>query len=93
MLSLLFPMSILYIRVPPIIKSEVEKAAKEVGISVNLWVQRLLEKALLHKNNETTLEWYEGKLLPVINGDRTGWWRYHDHYDRDGYCDNPGRGY
>lgn len=24
---------------------------------------------------------------------RTGWWRFHEHYDRDGYCDNPARGY
>lgn len=39
------------------------------------------------------LEYFEGKLLPVLNGDRRGWWRFHDHYDRDGYCDNPARGY
>ncbi len=38
-------------------------------------------------------EIFEGKLCKVINGDRSGWWRFHDHYDRDGYCDNPGRGY
>jgi len=24
---------------------------------------------------------------------RSGWWREHDHYDRNGYCDNPARGY
>jgi hypothetical protein len=23
----------------------------------------------------------------------TGWWQKHEHYDRDGYCDNPARGY
>lgn len=39
------------------------------------------------------IERYDGKWMPVLNGDRHGWWRYHDHYDRDGYCDNPGRGY
>lgn len=22
-----------------------------------------------------------------------GWWANHSHYDRDGYCDNPCRGY
>lgn len=22
-----------------------------------------------------------------------GWWDTHEHYDRNGYCDNPGRGY
>lgn len=32
---------------------------------------------------------------PLREGDpsRSGWWAEHDHYDRDGYCDNPGRGY
>lgn len=39
------------------------------------------------------LEWYEGKLLPVVDASRRGWWRFHEHYDRDGYCDNPARGY
>ncbi len=38
-------------------------------------------------------EMFEGNMMKVINGDRAGWWRFHDHYDRDGYCDNPGRGY
>ena len=40
-----------------------------------------------------TLEWFEGRLRPVVDASRTGWWRFHAHYDRDGYCDNPGRGY
>ena len=39
------------------------------------------------------VEFVDGKWLRVLNGDRSGWWRYHDHYDRDGYCDNPARGY
>jgi len=30
---------------------------------------------------------------PYRNPNRSGWWRDHDHYDRKGYCDNPGRGY
>ena len=38
-------------------------------------------------------EMFEGKLTRVIDASRTGWWRYHQHYDRDGYCDNPARGY
>ena len=38
-------------------------------------------------------ELFEGKVLKVINPERVGWWRFHDHYDRDGYCDNPNRGY
>lgn len=39
------------------------------------------------------LEIYEGKLCEVVNSTRIGWWRFHEHYDRDGYCDNPARGY
>jgi hypothetical protein len=39
------------------------------------------------------LEIYEGKLREVVDASRTGWWRFHEHYDRNGYCDNPGRGY
>lgn len=38
-------------------------------------------------------EMFEGKLLPVVDASRSGWWRFHEHYDRNGYCDNPGRGY
>ena len=38
-------------------------------------------------------EWYEGKLRPVVDSGRRGWWRFHEHYDRNGYCDNPARGY
>lgn len=39
------------------------------------------------------IEFYEGSWKQVLNGERNGWWRYNDHYDRDGYCDNPARGY
>jgi len=52
-----------------------------------------------HESNEEPgeipgeLEWHEGKLQHVVNAGRIGWWRFHEHYDRDGYCDNPGRGY
>lgn len=38
-------------------------------------------------------EIYEGRAQRVVNSDREGWWRFHQHYDRNGYCDNPGRGY
>ncbi len=38
-------------------------------------------------------EYYDGKLLPVLNPERSGWWRFHNHYDSQGYCDNPDRGY
>lgn len=38
-------------------------------------------------------EIFEGKPMKVLNGERSGWWRFHNHYDRDGYCDNPARGY
>lgn len=39
------------------------------------------------------VEFVDGKWLKVWNEERLGWWRYHDHYDHDGYCDNPARGY
>ncbi len=39
------------------------------------------------------IEAVDGKWCVVKNGDRLGWWRYNEHYDRNGYCDNPGRGY
>lgn len=39
------------------------------------------------------IEIFEGRWCKVRNGDRMGWWRFNDHYDRDGYCDNPARGY
>lgn len=42
---------------------------------------------------EPLMEMYEGKMREVVNPDRQGWWRFHEHYDRNGYCDNPGRGY
>lgn len=39
------------------------------------------------------IEVFEGKWRVVKNGAREGWWRFNEHYDRDGYCDNPARGY
>lgn len=39
------------------------------------------------------VEMYNGRWAIVKDGARLGWWRYHEHYDRNGYCDNPGRGY
>ncbi len=39
------------------------------------------------------VEEVDGKWLVVEDARRVGWWRHHEHYDRDGYCDNPGRGY
>jgi hypothetical protein len=39
------------------------------------------------------LEWFEGRLRKVVDASRLGWWRFHEHYDRSGYCDNPARGY
>lgn len=39
------------------------------------------------------LEYYEGRLRKVVDSGRSGWWRFNEHYDRDGYCDNPARGY
>lgn len=55
-----------------------------------------MDKAIKAKHQQEIpgkLEWFDGELRKVVNGDRIGWWRFHDHYDRNGYCDNPGRGY
>jgi len=47
----------------------------------------------VYSSQGNLLEIFEGKWRAVKNGDRSGWWRFNDHYDRQGYCDNPGRGY
>lgn len=39
------------------------------------------------------IEEFNGVWREVKNGERSGWWRFNEHYDRNGYCDNPGRGY
>ncbi|TPM39624.1 hypothetical protein [Mesorhizobium sp. B2-3-4] len=39
------------------------------------------------------IEMFDGRLQQVVDSTRSGWWRFHKHYDRDGYCDNSGRGY
>jgi len=39
------------------------------------------------------IEVFEGKWCIVKDGGRSGWWRFNEHYDRNGYCDNPARGY
>ena len=38
-------------------------------------------------------EYYEGQLRDVVDASRSGWWRFHKHYNRNGYCDDPARGY
>ena len=50
-------------------------------------------KGDVHDRDGRLIEYVDGKWLVVVNGGRLGWWRYHEHYDRDGYCDNPARGY
>jgi hypothetical protein len=39
------------------------------------------------------IEVFEGKWRVVKDVGRVGWFRYNEHYDRGGYCDNPARGY
>ena len=41
--------NILYIRVPSVLKRDVDKAAEKSGVSVNIWVQRRLEEATQRK--------------------------------------------
>lgn len=43
--------------------------------------------------NREGYELFEGRWREVKNSNRSDWWRFNDHYDRQGYCDNPGRGY
>lgn len=54
-----------------------------------------LEPAALEaaKEKPGELEYFEGRLQRVVDPSRTGRWRFNRHYDRDGYCDNPARGY
>lgn len=66
------------------------------GKQVPKYQDKIEETLKLLKQDRVPYELYEmidGNWLRVRNGDRMGWWRYHDHYDRDGYCDNPARGY
>ena len=73
----------------------------EVNIHDRARAAALFRKDVTMKKSDETkekdipgkLEYYEGKLLEVKQPHRQGWWRFHEHYDRDGYCDNPARGY
>lgn len=47
----------------------------------------------IYNTRNNWVELVDGKWLIVKDGSRYGWWRYHEHYDRNGYCDNPARGY
>lgn len=47
----------------------------------------------IYNERNELVERVDGKWMRVLNGDRLGWWRYHDHCDRNGYCDNPSCGY
>jgi len=41
--------STIYIRVPPVLKRDIERAAAQANQSVNTWIQRRLEEATLRK--------------------------------------------
>jgi hypothetical protein len=47
----------------------------------------------VYNSHGELIEIYGGEWRVVINASRVGWWRFHGNYDRDGYCDNPARGY
>lgn len=57
------------------------------------WTSPLTDTAPAQETLPAGYEMYEGKPMRVLNGDQGGWWRFHNHYDRNGYCDNPNRGY
>lgn len=46
----------------------------------------------VYNSRNELIEFYEGQWHIVKDARRDGW-RFHEHYDRDGYCDNPARGY
>lgn len=51
------------------------------------------EDGVVRDKHGGVYEIFEGAWREVKDGARDGWWRFHRHYDRDGYCDNPARGY
>lgn len=57
-------------------------------------IEEAVKKALKEgREIPNILERFDGKLMRVEDSSRSGWFRFHKHYDRDGYCDNPARGY
>lgn len=47
----------------------------------------------IYNSHAELIEVFEGRWRVVKDGSRSGWWRFNEHYDRQGYCDNPARGY
>lgn len=47
----------------------------------------------VYNSHGERIEVFEGRWRVVKDGSRSGWWRFNEHYDRQGYCDNPARGY
>lgn len=61
--------------------------------NVDLPKDATMVDGVVYNSRGEVIEFYESKWLLVVDSSRLGWWRYHSHYDRDGYCDNPARGY
>lgn len=57
------------------------------------YVELFYRDGKMYNLNGDLMEHVNDRWIVVRNPDRFGWWRYHEHYDRNGYCDNPGRGY
>lgn len=47
----------------------------------------------VYNSRGNLIEMFEGNWCEVKNGGRFGWWRFNEHRNRDGYCDDPARGY
>ena len=47
----------------------------------------------VYDSRHNLIEIFEGRWRIVKDTGRSGWWRFNEHYDRNGYCDNPARGY
>lgn len=57
--------------------------------------KRLLWKGgkMFEEKTGKLVEFFQGEWKPVLDIRRTGWYRFHEHYNRGGYCDDPARGY
>lgn len=57
------------------------------------WGPNLKSDLTKTKRRQAKQNRQKAKTETVVDASRVGWWRTHEHYDRDGYCDNPSRGY
>ena len=69
------------------------EAVEEAQDTMNKPAGAIERDGKVYNSRDELIEEFEGRWRVVVDGGRVGWWRYNRHYDRDGYCDNPARGY